>query len=269
MLRVNTPQRLTMRNQYQTTSSSAWGAGASALPVSEAPAETRADFLKKTYSHLAAAVAALVALELLYFAIVPRDTLLSITGAVFGGFGGFGWVGILIAFAAVSYVAQKWAIEGVDSGKAYAGLTLYTIAQSLILLPLLVVATTFTGSDDGTTFGLIPTAVLVTALIVGGLTGFVFVTGANFNWLGGILAVGVLGLIGIFIGSLIFGFELGLIFIVFGVVLMSGFVLYETSNVLHTYPVGSHVAASLALFASIATLFWYVLQLLMLLQNRD
>ncbi len=259
-----------MRMQYDSPSSSAWGAGASALPVSEAPAETRADFIKKTYTHLAAAVAALVALELLYFAVIPQETLARITGAVFTGFGGFGWIGVLIAFAAVSYIAQKWAITGADSGKAYAGLALYTVAQSLILLPLLFMATVYGATgNDASTFGLIPTAAVVTGLIVGGLTAFVFITGANFNWLGGVLAVGVLGLMGVFVASLIFGFSLGLIFIAFGVVLMSGFVLYETSNVLHTYPVGSHVAASLALFASIATLFWYVLQLLMILQGRD
>jgi FtsH-binding integral membrane protein len=39
--------------------------------------------------------------------------------------------------------------------------------------------------------------------------------------------------------------------------------------VLHHYRVGQHVAASLALFASVALLFWYILQLLMSLTSRD
>ncbi len=40
-------------------------------------------------------------------------------------------------------------------------------------------------------------------------------------------------------------------------------ILHDTSAVLHEYPVGSHVAASLALFASVALMFWYVLQIFM------
>jgi FtsH-binding integral membrane protein len=43
-------------------------------------------------------------------------------------------------------------------------------------------------------------------------------------------------------------------------------VLYDTSNILHHYPQDKYVAASLELFASIALMFWYVLQLFM---NRE
>jgi len=43
-------------------------------------------------------------------------------------------------------------------------------------------------------------------------------------------------------------------------------VLYDTSNILHHYPQNKHVAGSLGLFASIALMFWYVLQLFM---SRD
>jgi FtsH-binding integral membrane protein len=49
--------------------------------------------------------------------------------------------------------------------------------------------------------------------------------------------------------------------------LMSGYILYDTSNVMHHYRTDQHVAASLALFASVATLFWYVIRLLMSLSD--
>jgi FtsH-binding integral membrane protein len=45
-------------------------------------------------------------------------------------------------------------------------------------------------------------------------------------------------------------------------------VLYDTSNILHHYPADRHVAAALQLFASIALMFWYVLQLFMSM-SRD
>jgi FtsH-binding integral membrane protein len=46
------------------------------------------------------------------------------------------------------------------------------------------------------------------------------------------------------------------------IALAGGYILYYTSNVLHRYPVGSHVAAALALFSAVALLFWYILRLL-------
>ena len=47
-----------------------------------------------------------------------------------------------------------------------------------------------------------------------------------------------------------------------------GYILYHTSNVLHQYQIGQHVSAALALFASVALLFWYVLRLLMEMNRR-
>ena len=40
-------------------------------------------------------------------------------------------------------------------------------------------------------------------------------------------------------------------------------VLYDTSNIMHHYPQDKHVAASMALFASIAMMFYYILRLFM------
>jgi len=51
--------------------------------------------------------------------------------------------------------------------------------------------------------------------------------------------------------------------------LASASILYDTSNVLRHYSEDSHVAAALELFASVALMFWYVLQLFMSLNRRD
>ena len=65
---------------------------------------------------------------------------------------------------------------------------------------------------------------------------------------------------------MIFGFHLGLFFMIAIVALLCTTILYQTSNVLHHYYIGQHVAASLALFASVATLFYYILLIFM---SRD
>lgn len=45
-------------------------------------------------------------------------------------------------------------------------------------------------------------------------------------------------------------------------------ILYDTSRVLRTFPTDRHVAASLELFASVALLFWYILQIFMRISRR-
>jgi FtsH-binding integral membrane protein len=52
------------------------------------------------------------------------------------------------------------------------------------------------------------------------------------------------------------------------IVLMAGYILYQTSLLMAYFRPTQHVAASLMLFSTIATLFWYVLQLLMSLQRN-
>ena len=69
------------------------------------------------------------------------------------------------------------------------------------------------------------------------------------------------------VGSMIFGFQLGLVFSVAMVALAGGYILYDTSNVLHHYREDQYVGASLSLFSSVALMFWYVLRIFM--QARD
>ena len=40
-------------------------------------------------------------------------------------------------------------------------------------------------------------------------------------------------------------------------------ILFQTQNVVRRYPVNAYVAAAIALFSSLMTMFWYVLRLLM------
>ena len=61
--------------------------------------------------------------------------------------------------------------------------------------------------------------------------------------------------------SLVFGFNLGLVFSVGMVLLAAGYVLYHTSQVLAHYDPRQHVAAALALFSSVALMFWYVIRI--------
>jgi hypothetical protein len=65
----------------------------------------------------------------------------------------------------------------------------------------------------------------------------------------------------------LFGFSLGALFCGAMILLMAGYILYETTLVMSQFPPTAHVAAALMLFSSVATLFLYVLQFLMTLAS--
>ena len=100
-----------------------------------------------------------------------------------------------------------------------------------------------------------------------GLTATVFITKKDFSFMAGALNIAMFGAMGIIVASLLFGFTLGTLFSGVMILVASGYVLYYTSNVLHHYRPTQYVAASLALFAAIALLFWYVLRILMALRD--
>ena len=78
-----------------------------------------------------------------------------------------------------------------------------------------------------------------------------------------------IGALGVIVCAALFNFQLGVWFSGAMVILAAGYILYDTSNVLHRYHTEQYVAASLALFASVALLFWYVLRIVMAFSGRD
>jgi len=225
--------------------------------AADAPAVARLGFIRKTYTHLAGAVGAFVLLEAILFRLgVAEEFALSMTG-------GWQWLLVLGAFMVVSWIANRWARSDTSVGLQYIGLGIYVVAEGLIFLPLLYIAAHFAGKD------VIPTAGLLTLLIFCGLTAVVFTTKKDFSFLLPALWIAGLAVFGLVIAGLVFGFSLGIFFTVAMIAVAGGWILYDTSQVLHHYRVGQHVAASLALFSSLALLFWYILQLLMSLSSRD
>ena len=219
----------------------------------DAVQEERMAFVRRTYTHVFGAILAFMGLEALFLSTpaIYEPLFATLAGA---------WWAALIGFMVVSWIARSWAESGASSGKQYLGLGLYVLAEAVIFCPLLVIARLYDPN-------LIPTAGFLTLLIFGGLTVFVLLTKADFSFLRTALCLGVLAAAGLIVASMIIGFELGLMFAVGMIVLMSGYILYDTSNILHHYRTDQHVSAALALFSSIATLFWYVVRLLMILAD--
>jgi hypothetical protein len=172
------------------------------------------------------------------------------------------WLLVLGAFFAVSMISGNWARSAVSPGVQYAGLGLYVLGESVIFAPLLYIANKVDPSGS-----VIQTAAITTLILFGGLTLAVFVTRKDFSFLRTFLVFGCIAAFGFIVVAIMFNFQLGAVFCYAMVALCCGCILYDTSNVLHHYRIGQHVAASLALFASVAILFWYVIQIFLSRRN--
>jgi FtsH-binding integral membrane protein len=223
--------------------------------AADAAVDERVDFIRKTYLHLGGAIAAFAAIEtvLINSPLAPAMTL-----AIFST--GYGWFIMLGGFMLVSWIANSWANSSTSVGMQYAGLSLYVVAEAIIFVPLLYMAHLY-GTEVGA--NVIGTSALITAVLFGGLTAIVFTTKADFSFLRTALMLAGVAAMGFVLCSMLFGFNLGTIFTVAMIVFACGYILYYTSNVLHHYRIGQHVAASLALFASVALLLYYVVMLVM------
>lgn len=220
----------------------------------------RLTFIQRTYGHLAGAILAFVALELLFFILVNEQMRANLLIQLYsspvylllmlGAFLGFGWL------------AQVWASNATSKGMQYAGLGLYVLLEAVIFLPILIVAADYIKQPD-----LIPTAGILTVTVFGGLTAGVFITKKDFSFLGGFLWITGFLVLGLIVCAILFDFPLGMWFSAAMVALASLYILYFTSNVLHHYRTDQYVAASLALFAAVAMLFFYILRLMM--QSRQ
>ncbi len=225
--------------------------------VANAEPDVRTEFIKKTYIHLAGAIAAFIVLEAALLQTALPDIMMKFIGS-----SRFGWLGILGAFILVGWLARSLASNISSVPTQYAGLGIYVLAEAIIFVPLLHIAANFSSPD------VIPTAAILTGGLFIGLTTIAFTTRADFSYLRSFLVIGGIVALGLIVCGAIFGFNLGLVFSIAMVALASAAILYDTSKIIHSYPPGAHVAASIQLFASVALLFWYVLRILMSL-SRD
>jgi FtsH-binding integral membrane protein len=217
-------------------------------PVSSLTVEDRSQFIWKVYAHVAGAILAFAAIEAY---LISSGIAQSIAPAMVNN-----WMLTLGAFMLVGWGASHVAHKLTSTPAQYAAFALLVFAQALIFSPMILVAQIQQP-------GVIESAAGVTLLGCGGLIATAMITRKDFSFMRGILVWGgMLALVGIF-ASMIFGFQLGTWFSVAMIGFAGAAVLYDTSNIMHHYPQDRYVAGAMALFASIALMFWYVLRLFM------
>ncbi len=223
------------------------------VPVSELGIDVRGTFITRTYTHLLGAIGAFTLIEIYLFSTGLAH---SIAQVMLGG----SWLIVLGGFMVVSWIATHLAQNSQSMGAQYGALAGFIVAEAIVFVPLLFMA-------QQVAPGVIENAATLTLIGFAGLTIVAFQTRRDFSFLGGILRWGFIAALVLIVGSVLFGFNLGVLFSVAMIALAGGAILYDTSNVLHHYPQDRHVGAALQLFASVALLFWYVLRLLMSMRD--
>jgi hypothetical protein len=211
----------------------------------------------KTYLYVFGAIAAFIAIETcLFLAVGGAEKMWAIVGPILAT-SRMSWLVVLGSFLVVSWIANSWASSDTNPMMQHVGLGVYIVANSIIFVPLLCMAQIYGGPHT------ILSAAMTTAGLFAMLTLAVFITRKDFSFMRSGLTFGGLAAMGFILTAIVFNFALGPIFMYAMVALMCCYILYHTSNVLHHYKIGQHPAAALALFASVMTLFWYILQLFM------
>ena len=225
----------------------------SMAPVSSLAVEARSQFIWKCYAHVVGALLALVAIEAYLFSS-------GIAAAIAAPMLGSPLL-VLGAFMALSWGASHFAHRLKSTAAQYAAFAVFVVAWSLMFVPMLAMALAMDQSGS-----MIQSAAGVTVFGCVALIATVMITRKDFSFLRSVLVWGFFIALGLIGASFLFGWNLGTWFSV-GMVAFAGVaVLYDTSNIMHHYPQDKYVAASMALFASIALMFWYVLRLFM---SRD
>jgi len=169
---------------------------------------------------------------------------------------------VLAAFIGVGYLARYWAHASTSPGMQYLGLGLYVVAEAVLFIPLLYIAMIRTGDMT-----LIAQAGIMALGVFGGLTVAVLTTKKDFSFLGPILSLAGFILLGVIVVACFFPIGLGTGFCFIMVAFASGCILYSTSRLLYEFRTDQHVGAALELFAALALLFWYILQIF--ISSRD
>lgn len=215
-------------------------------PVAQLAAEDRSQFIWKCYAHVVGAVLAFAAISAyLYTSGISERIAAPMLN---------NWLLVLGAFMLVGWGASHAAHRVQSTGAQYAALALFVFAEAIIFAPLLLVA-------ELKAPGTIDSAAGVTVLGAAGLIATAMITRKDFSFLRGLLVWGFFVAIALIIAGALFGLALGTWFSVAMIGFAGAAILYDTSNILHHYPQDKYVAASMALFASIAMMFWYVLRL--------
>jgi FtsH-binding integral membrane protein len=140
-----------------------------------------------------------------------------------------------------------------------------SVLEGLLMGPLL--GTIARGFPYGA--AVIGEAALLSAVIVGGLGTYVWISGKDFGGIGKMLFWALIGLLVVGLLRLFVSFSpgLNLVYAIGGAVIFAGFTLYDFSNIKFRYGPNDYVQATVGLYLDFLNLFWFLVQILLSLSG--
>lgn len=256
-------------NQFQTGYADP-AARAATEAVAYADTQTRLGFLRKVYTIFGGAMVVWMGTTL---AITMTPSLMEFTLPLMGS----GFLGFLLLMGAMFLLLRMTANSFPLN---LVGIGLFAVLEGFLTAPLVYLGLAsgnpeamnlleqgqFTSSILSQGGGIVTQAFVLTASVFGGLTAYALTTKRDFLWMRGALWMGFFGLMAIVILSF-FGIGGGIVgswgFSLAFVILMGGFVLYDTQNIMKRYPENMAVAAAATLLIDFIIMFKHILILLM------
>lgn len=213
---------------------------ASPIPAAQVSVPERMAFLRKVYGLLSISV--FLAAAASWFTL-QNEALLTV---VYSNMLVFFILEIAVIFFA--FWARKRETLGLVALFSFTALTGVTTAPVLLA---------YTGAT-------ITNAAFLTGITFAGLSFYTIRSKRDFSFMGGMLTVGLIVLI---VGGLLNAFlfkssAFSFIYSAAGVFIFSGFIIYDTFNILNRYPTDEYISATLSLYLDILNLFLMLLHLL-------
>jgi FtsH-binding integral membrane protein len=219
--------------------------------AADAHVDARVIFLKKTYSLM---TIGLMVFAAMLWAAGHIDPLTKMMMSLYSPWSPF--IVLILGSMLVHAVSTK---PGINLVAYFSFVSIFGLVSAPLIL-------TIAGTAAGQT--IIAQASLLTTLIFIGLSAYVYYSGKDFGFLGGILWLGVIAMLSMaLIGWLTGSFAPGLWYSGFAVLLLGGYILYDTSNILRRFPTNMYVGAALELTIDVILLFKHLALILWSLQD--
>lgn len=162
------------------------------------------------------------------------------------------WIMLLVMFGGVMGAQAVRHVRGLNLLALFG----FTTLTGVVVSPVIAYVLAYNP-------GSILAAGLLTVGIFGGLTAYVFVSKKDFSFMRGMVWTGLIvvilaGVVNIFLASSALGFAVAAATLL----LFSGFVLYDTSNIIRRYPTNEYIAGALDLYLDAFNIFLALLRIL-------
>lgn len=186
-------------------------------------------------------------------------------GAGVGLFSGITWgIGMWIAFMVV-FIGGPFLLNAIKNGQT-AIIATFAWAGLVGFLPSPLVSA-YLAMPGGS--AIVLNALVTTAVLFVALAGYAVVSKRDFSFMGGFLVAGALVVLVAIVANLFLAIPmLSVVISAVAVMLMCGFILYDTSRLIHE-PNANPIMITVSLFASITVLFLHLLNLFSFLSGDD